>query len=313
MKIREIYGDILGRIAIDIPNDRITSGDVVSIIWESAGQVRQGYFNGGLYEPFAVTKSVDYFINKSDPLYGEYPGFKYADIEAPIYKSIPVQNAILSSFVSKTSNRLREYSTDVYQRGDLVRKDDRLLFVLENAVPGTYDGPIVTGKDVRHFVLGNGAKFFKNQWFYEKESDAYYIVHFEFINTVLTIEELQQQGIIEQALVMDIGPAFVEANLTSIGNLAAIRTLQSNGDGAVGFAIEGDKVIMGKDAGDILLLTYIPELVRPKNMDDEIVMPEFAVSQIVMLALQKIAYAIGVTLPEVLTEETDEDEQPASE
>lgn len=313
MKIREIYGDILGRIAVDIPNDRITSGDIVSIIWESAGQVRQQYFNSGVFEPFAITQSVDYFNDAGHPLYGEYPGFKYADVEIPIYKSLPTRVAVLGSFVSKTANKLASGSTDTFHRGDNVRKGDRLLLVLENDVPGAYDGPIVPADNLRHFKAGNGAKLFKDQWFYDKGSDSHYVVRSDFVNDGTSMADLEQQGIIEQTKAMDIGPAFVEANLTSITSLSAIRALQSDGDGAVGFAIQGDMVLMGTNAGDVLLLTYVPELARPTKMDDDIIMPEFAISQITMLAIQKIAYAIGVTLPEALTEETDEDDEPTSE
>lgn len=307
MQVKQIYSDILGRIGVDLPNDRITTDDIFSTIFESAGQVRQQYFINGVVAPFAVTKKVETFSDDDN-----YAFLRKAVMSPPLYKSMPVYVGVLTSFVAVTSNVI-ETQIASWDQDVIARKDDRLYrAVTDISSENSYDKTFDRDK-LRHFKPGNGAKFFVGDAFFSKEKDAFYHVDQSFTNSQgTTVDELISNGDVSEVYWMDVGPAYVEANLVNISNLSGFRYIDAKG-GPVPITIESDTLYIPKDSGDSVILTYIPELQRVTSFTDELVLPEFAAGQVVTLALQKIAYSLGVTIPETPTPESEQTDDNESE
>src|SRR5690554_5494261 len=138
-----------------VDQTKIYAKDTTNLINQLISQLRVDHVKNGLGYEFAVTETVYASIEDL-----EYPFLKYAELEQPLMRSLPIQWTVRQSVFQTTDNELLD-EPQTWNAGDIVFKGRKTYKALVDVTnENTYNLTFAV-EGVRNFRVNNGFKFKK--------------------------------------------------------------------------------------------------------------------------------------------------------
>jgi len=295
-KVRDLYDQVVTRLQINLPESGVLQPDVIQAISDGVKHIRGQFIADGIVDPFTTTVYVDE-LTRDDT----YLQFYSKELPSPVYKAAPIHSVVFSAFAPLTTYVIED-EPQTFSAGDFAVYDRKLYKAVSSFEDVNTYNKSFSYLQYREYRTKNRVKYFKNDVIYDSETKLYYRF---LVDTVMTssISEHINTGDVEQVYWIEVGNAYKSVGFVSFDQLL----LHSAGNGAI-FSISDDRVYVTKPING-LTLSYVPEFVEYRELDDDVIIPEVAVLPVITTAMRILTVPLGIQIPDQPGEEVKEEEE----
>lgn len=279
MKLEELYRDIYSRSGLQGHDHSIYRDDIVKAINDAVRHLRIEYVRNGTASAFADTETLTSFEEDTD-----YPFLVSDELSSALLDEVPEHLSIIASTSYITDNEIEDTEQD-FDEGVLAFKDNVLYKAVDDIEQlNTYERTFDTRK-TRTYSSNNGLSYKKGEVVYDNQSKNYYRVTDDFV-AKSGEEEL------EQLYWRKVGTANKYTTHYPFSGLRDLTIFQSLEE-PQGFTIK-EKKVYATPSIKKLSLSYVPRWSEVEQMEEDVNIPDFMVSQVKALVLQQITQTLGI-------------------
>lgn len=286
MKLKDLYTDIYSRLSLFDVGHGIYAQDIIKAINDAIRQQMIDYVNNDMGQAFAVEQQT-YSVIESN----EYPYAGYFTLSRPVLQTSPIENAILSAIVWRSSEEILD-SPSSANIGDLAIKDNNLYKCIETFEDlNTYDRTFQAG-NIRNYYRKNGLVYKEGDVVFDAETRDHYRCVEDFkANVDDDIENIPQ---FEKLYWYKIGSAQNPAVFYPMDRFREAKIFEDKVDSAV-FSVRYDRVYV-VPVVERVSLTYVPEWEEVVDMDKELKIPGFIIPSVKNDVLNILGAKLGGNL-----------------
>lgn len=262
----------------DVFTEPIVHQDVIKAINDGIRKLRREYTSNGLGHKFSTTETIYSLIKDF-----EYPFLNFSNLSNRVDDSLEITDSILAVFGYEVTDELLDEAQS-FSKGDLVMKGDIIYKAVDDIDNiNTYEDTF-QAVTVRNFYKGNELRYTQDDIVYDVENDLYYKVNTDFTNDsgdsapdISELDKLYWKKEKESYIHVSKYPFYAINTLRAFDEYSQTQ----------GIVVNQDKIYATKGL-ERLTLTYIPEWEDITDLDEEVIIPDFMVSDLKNLVINKL-------------------------
>lgn len=282
VKLREIYADVLARLD-QHDTQKISFSEIVNAINDVIKQQRVNYVSQGRYEPFVKTE-VFYTSIASF----EFPFLNSIELENDILDDVPIESVLINGVVQFTDNEL-ENTIQSWNKGDLAVKDGEVYIALQDITSTNTFNLTFNIDETKFYYPDNGIDYFTGDIVYNGFDKKYYRVNSNFTSGVTNPSFTE---LVWKHVTSNNKPTY----FYPFNRIHELKLFNKDRE-VYGFTVNRSKIFLNKLKDDkIFTLSYVPKWTEVKNLNDDVDIPDFMISNVKNGVLQIIGAKLGLNL-----------------